>query len=157
MNSEKSSLLLCWILSVITSGLYSLYWLYSRTDVINRIAGNDNFQGKNMVYRILISFVIFSVLMGLALYFDPNQIRNKESDNSLFSIFLFLTFFAALFYIWSFIQAFYKAGYSIRAIELKRENSKLCSPALSWLLLFILYFNIPYLQSHINDLIAPVE
>ena len=154
---KRQSPIVCWILAVITSGIYSLYWLYNRSDVINEMSGNTNFQGKKMVKKILFSFVIVSVLMCLALYFDPNQVSNKEADDDLFSIFLWLTFFAAMFYTWSIIQAFYKAGYAIQTLEKKQDIENQCSPHLSWVLLFFLYFNIPYLQSHLNCLGGPQE
>ena len=46
---ERKNIALCIVFSIITCGIYGLYWLYKLNDEINQLSGEPNATGGGMV------------------------------------------------------------------------------------------------------------
>ncbi|MFK7816332.1 MAG: hypothetical protein AB8B92_08345 [Gammaproteobacteria bacterium] len=154
---KTSSPLVCWILAVVTSGLYCFYWLQNRSSTINELTGNNDFNGGKMAEQILVVLLILIFIFALGLFYDPNHNRNNEHGETIFGIFLIILLPLMILYFVLIIRAFFKVGEVIKNIQISKKSTDRCSRTLSWFLLFVAYFNIPYLQSHLNGLIENVE
>lgn len=147
---KEKSAFLSWVFAVLTSGLYAFYWLISRTDTINALAGKRVFDGKRHVWPILL--VLFVVLSLWVVYLSTYTDAQTDARWLMVPIGI-----GTVFYLGFVIRAFLLAGRAIREIEIARDIAKKCSPFLSWFLLFAYATNVPYLQVHINRLISAYD
>ena len=61
---EPRSVAICLILSLVTCGIYMLYWMYKVNDELNLLAGNPNGTSGGMECRTILSSCSWSVLPG---------------------------------------------------------------------------------------------
>ena len=149
----KTSPLLSWVFSFLTSGIYSIYWLYNRSELINELNQANILNGKKMLTRILVAYIFAFFLLFIVPYLIPNREGSIIHSLELFRIVQVALLVSFIVFLRLVIKSFYKVGYAIQRIQSKLNSNKKCSPHLSWLLFFVFYLNVPYLQSHLNNVI----
>lgn len=83
---EQRNLALCIILSIITCGIYGLYWIYTMTEDVNRLSGNPNATSGGIV--ILLGIVTCGIYIWYWLYKQGDTLdqiktqRGVPSSNS---------------------------------------------------------------------------
>ena len=144
---------LTWVLALVTFGLYAFYFLVNRSNTINRIAGIEIIDGKKLLLQILIALSVTLVFWGI-FYINFDEVKtNPDMHRAIF----WPIALGTLVYLLFIINAFYSLGKSIRFLEKKSSIPHACSPFLAWLLVFVYYFSMPYLQYHINKVIDVKE
>lgn len=74
---EQKNIALCIILSLITCGIYGLYWMYTLTEDVNAISGDTNATSGGMV--ILLSIVTCNIYTWYWLYKQGDRIDNTKT------------------------------------------------------------------------------
>lgn len=72
------NLALCIILSLVTCGIYSLYWLYTLTEDVNALSGEPGATSGGMV--ILLSIVTCGIYLWFWLYKQGSRIDQIKSS-----------------------------------------------------------------------------
>lgn len=85
------------ILTVITCGLYSLYWIATITDDVNMLSDNNNTSGITVVLLSILTCGLYLIYwnydIGRKIYQLGNKYDKQISDNSI--IYLILSIFQA--------------------------------------------------------------
>ena len=121
-------------LSVITFGIYMMYWFYTRTRVLN--AFHDNKIADGLVYGSLITYVVYfgSSLLPESVYQEPVMLYGSVAVSVLYLVF---------YLVWLFT-------FRARLLEIARShgvNTFRINPALTF------FFQSIYLQYKINQYI----
>ena len=74
MLNENRSLLKYLILSLITCGIYSIYFMFLMTDDINTICEGDGADSPNYIIVLLLSFVTFGIYHWSWIYKPANRL-----------------------------------------------------------------------------------
>jgi len=120
-------------LSIITMGVYSIYWLYNRTKKLNAGLPDDKKISKGIVIGALISYIIYMIFSIVA----PMVMPELAAIGGLFAILYFV-----LFIIW-----IYKFRGAINTLIATRDRKK------GWIGPILTFFiNIYYFQYKINQI-----
>ena len=104
---EKRNIALCIVLSIITCGIYGLYWLYKLTEDVNALSGDPNATSGGMVILFtLLSCGIYSIYwcykMGEKL--DAARAEQGTPTGSLSILYLVLSIFGLDIVAWALMQ-----------------------------------------------------
>lgn len=92
---QERNIAIAVILSIVTCGIYGLYWLVKMTDEAKQISGSVNASGiLTIVYTLLtcgIYFIYWNYKMGKNMYEAGRQHNKNISDNSI--LYLVLSIF----------------------------------------------------------------
>lgn len=80
MVTEKS-IAMCIILSIVTCGIYGLYWLYTLTEDLNALSGDPNATSGGMV--ILLSIVTCNIYLWYWLYKQGDTVDKVKTSRGL--------------------------------------------------------------------------
>lgn len=78
---EKRNIALCIILSLVTCGIYNLYWLYTLTEDVKKVSNNPNGTSGGMV--ILLSIVTCSIYLWYWMYKQGEGIDQAKASRGL--------------------------------------------------------------------------
>ena len=78
---KKRNIAVCIILSIVTCGIYGLYWLYQLTEDTNALTGDANATSGGMV--ILLSIVTCSIYLWYWLYKQGERIDAVKTANGM--------------------------------------------------------------------------
>lgn len=104
---EKRNIALCIVLSIITCGIYGLYWLYKLTEDVNALSGDPNATSGGMV--ILFSIITCNIYQWFWLYKQGDRIdrvktaRGLPASNSAI-LYLILGIFGLSIVSWAIMQ-----------------------------------------------------
>lgn len=143
-----------WALALVTSGIYILYWLYSRSSAIRQLQPSHLFNGKKQVFYIVSSLLMCLALLYITLNLNPNTPGATEEDITLYGYAIRLTFFASILYVFVIARAFHQAGVAIREAQQRSGSASIINPNLVWFYMFVFYYGLPYLQRHLNNIIS---
>lgn len=89
------SVALCIVLSIVTCGIYGLYWIACLNDDINEVTGNSGTSGLMVVLFSFITCGIYFIYWGYKMgdILDRNRIQYKIPTGSLPIVFLLLNLF----------------------------------------------------------------
>ncbi len=146
-----------WGLALITCGLYTLYWLYSRSDTIRQLQPSQLFNGKKQLFYIVGSFLIWLTLLFVIMSLNPNNPGATDADVTLFEYAIRLGFIASVLYCLVIARAFHQAGVAIQEAQQEPGVTDLIHPNLAWFYMFIFYYGLPYLQRHLNTIVTNAE
>ncbi len=102
------SIPLCIVLSIVTCGIYGLYWLYSLANDLNNASAEQNPTSGGMV--VLISLVTCNFYLYYWMYkagqqvVRAKQMRGLPADSNSSILYLILTFFGLGFISYALIQ-----------------------------------------------------
>lgn len=101
-NIQKREIALCIVFTLITCGIYGLYWVYKINEEINIITGNqdDTSGGLVILFGIItcgIYYVYWAYKIGkkLDMYYQKND-QSQSMDNSI----LFIILMIANYIVW---------------------------------------------------------
>ena len=80
---EQRNIALCIILSIVTCGIYGLYWIYKLTEDVNKLTGDPNATSGGMV--ILLSIITCNIYMWYWLYKQGDAIDQVKASRGLSS------------------------------------------------------------------------
>ncbi|OUS26486.1 hypothetical protein A9Q99_18300 [Gammaproteobacteria bacterium 45_16_T64] len=121
-------------LSIITLGVYSMYWFYTRTEIINRIQKD-----------VIPTFVSVGALVSYVVYFGASMISEEQMEDPMLLTFVLIsTLTYIVLYLW-WVFAFRNRLLAV-AIDNGRSDFKV-----GVILTFI--FQAIYLQYKINEYI----
>jgi len=126
-------------LGLITFGIYSYYWLYTRTTLLNNLS-----EPKNRIASWLPKATIAVVALTFLLNFLPQSLLTDQSSAMAFGLFFLVVFVAyfVLFIMWIF-------GFRKRLNLLSGSNKG----DLFWLGgIMTFFFNVIYFQYKINQM-----
>ena len=108
-NWEKRSIPVSIILSIVTCGLYGLYWYYKLTNDTHQAVGRKTTaSGGRAILFAIITCGIYSIYwaykMGDAVV-EAKEARGMRSDRNLPIIYLVLTFFGLGIITWALMQS----------------------------------------------------
>lgn len=93
---KQRSIPVCIILSLVTCGLYSLYWMVVMTDDVNRLSGRQRPSGGTALLLSIVTCGIYSIYwayqMGEALYSAKTQRGIAGSSNGVLYLILEIVF-----------------------------------------------------------------
>ena len=106
---EKRNIALNIILTIVTCGLYGLYWFYKLTDDTHQVLGRQNTAsgGMAILYTILtcgIYSIYWSYKMGDAMT-EVKENYGLRADRNLSVIYLILTIFGLGIIAWALLQS----------------------------------------------------
>lgn len=78
---EQRNIALCIILSIVTCGIYGLYWIYKLTEDVNKLTGDPNATSGGMV--ILLSIITCNIYMWYWLYKQGDAIDQVKASRGL--------------------------------------------------------------------------
>ena len=89
------SVALCIVLSIVTCGIYGLYWIACLNDDINEVTANSGTSGLMVVLFSFITCGIYFIYWGYKMgdILDRNRIQYKVPTGSLPIVFLLLNLF----------------------------------------------------------------
>ena len=93
--AEHRSVAICIILSLVTCGIYTLYWLYKLNDELNLLAGNRQFTSGGMV--ILFDILTCGIYGVYWAYKMGQNVSRLNGDNYSPIVFLLLALFQCQF------------------------------------------------------------
>ena len=92
---KEKNIVVCILLSLITCGIYGIYWFITLTDDVARVNDDTDFTGVKAFIFTLITCGIYGIYWNYKIgkeLFEANQKRGKDSsDNSI--LFLILAIF----------------------------------------------------------------
>lgn len=90
---KKRSVLLALLFSVLTLGIYYIYWFISLTNQSNKLAPkNATMGGVKAFFASIFTFGIYQGYWAYRLGNKAGEMLNKNSDGFLYLIFWFFTF-----------------------------------------------------------------
>lgn len=87
MNIEKREIAICVILSIITCGIYGIYWMIKLNDEINALAGDTQAQTGGMVFLLTI---VTCGIYGWYWYYKMGEKCDQIKQSSSSSAILYL-------------------------------------------------------------------
>ena len=78
---EQRNIALCIILSIVTCGIYGLYWIYKLTEDVNKLKGDPNATSGGIV--ILLSIVTCGIYMWYWLYKQGDNLDQIKASRGL--------------------------------------------------------------------------
>ena len=99
---QARSVALCIVLTLITCGLYGLYWMYCLNEDLNRLAGNQDYTNGGMV---IVFNIITCSIYGIYWAYKMGQITSSLTGDSFYPIvFLLLALFGFQFINYALMQ-----------------------------------------------------
>lgn len=92
---EQRNIAVCIILSLVTCGIYGIYWIYKLNDEINEVSGRNGTSGGMVILFSLITCGIYAIYwyyqMGAAI--DELRARRNYPSSSCAILYLVLSLF----------------------------------------------------------------
>lgn len=107
ISMQKRSIALSIILSIVTCGIYGIYWYIKMTDEINSVAGEDSPSG---VVAFLLSLITCGLYTFYWMYNMGKRLNNAKEqrglpvDNNMPFIYIVLTIFGLGIISWAIMQ-----------------------------------------------------
>lgn len=93
-NIIKKDIVICVILSIVTCGIYGIYWMVTINDNVNELSNEDGVSGGMLILLIIVTCGIYSIYwyyqMGRKLYEAGNNRNVSIPDNAVLYIVLSL-------------------------------------------------------------------
>ena len=109
MNIEKRDIAIAIILTIVTCGIYGLYWLAKMNDDINRISGRtDDFSGGVVVLLSLVTGGLFEVYWAYKAAEKLNNVkrmRGMQTDENIGIIYMLLSLFKLSIVTYALVQS----------------------------------------------------
>lgn len=78
---EQRNIALCIILTIVTCGIYGLYWIYKLTEDVNKLKGNPNATSGGVV--VLLGIITCGIYMWYWLYKQGDTIDQVKASHGL--------------------------------------------------------------------------
>ncbi len=85
---KKRDIVTCVILSIVTCGLYGIYWFISLTDDVRAVSGDERLSGGKCFLLTLITCGIYGIYWAYLIGKAMMQVNKNNNDNSLLYLIL---------------------------------------------------------------------
>ncbi len=105
---QKRNIGLCIVLTIITCGIYGIYWFIKLVDELNELAGDNDSQSGGIVF--LLSIVTCSIYLLFWMYKAGEKVNKAKAkkglpvDSNAGILYLLLTFFGLSIVSYALIQ-----------------------------------------------------
>jgi threonine/homoserine/homoserine lactone efflux protein len=151
---KKRKPVLVWLFSLLTGGIYLIYWLFSLIEEINAYNKKEKINYKKTVIKFSVVLSLFFILILLCIFFAESLSNNNTESMPvmiiMFLVMILVCWIVGVCWIVLILKTIWKIAVELRQIQIENNVISPIETSLSVILIFLYFANFIYLQSHIN-------